>query len=111
MKLARVIALRNRKTIYRDGDRCVKAFDADYAKSEVIGEALNQAYAEACGLHVPKVLEVTQVEGKWAIVSEYIKGKTLSQLMLEEKDGKNTTPTLNCWWICSWKCTAKPVRC
>ena len=29
----------------------------------------------------PKILEVTEVNGKWAIVSEYIKGENLEQLM------------------------------
>ena len=86
MKLDRVIALRNKKTIYRDGDRCVKVFDAEYSKADVLNEALNQARIEETGLNIPRVLEVTMVEGKWAIVSEYIKGKTLAQLMLEEED-------------------------
>ena len=30
MKLDRVIAVRNNKTIYRDGDKCVKVFNEDY---------------------------------------------------------------------------------
>ena len=41
------------------------------------------------GLKIPKVLEVTMVDGKWAIVSEYIKGKTLAQLMAEDEDKKS----------------------
>lgn len=41
MNLARVIAVRNRKTIYRDGDRCIKVFRADYSKADVLNEALN----------------------------------------------------------------------
>ena len=86
MKLDRVIALRNKKTIYRDGDRCVKVFDAEYSKADVLNEALNQARIEETGLNIPRVLEVTMVEGKWAIVTEYIKGKTLAQLMQEEED-------------------------
>ena len=88
MKLDRVIALRNKKTIYRDGDRCVKVFDAEYSKADVLNEALNQARIEETGLNIPRVLEVTMVEGKWAIVSEYIKGKTLAQLMQEDTEGE-----------------------
>lgn len=86
MKLDRVIAVRNSKTIYRDGDKCVKVFNADYSKSDVLNEALNQARIEETGLNIPKILEVTVIEGKWAIVSEYIKGKTLAQLMNETDD-------------------------
>ena len=89
MKLDRVIAVRNNKTVYRDGDKCVKVFDANYSKADVLNEALNQARIEETGLNIPKVLEVTMVDGKWAIVSEYIKGKTLARLMQEEPAKKD----------------------
>ena len=89
MNLDRVIAVRNNKTVYRDGERCVKVFNSDYSKADVLNEALNQARIEETGLHIPKVLEVGMLEGKWAIVSEYIKGKTLSQLMEEEPEKKD----------------------
>ena len=89
MKLDRVIAVRNNKTIYRDGDVCVKVFNDDYSKADVLNEALNQARIEETGLNIPKVLEVTMIDGKWAIVSEYIKGKTLAQLMAEDEDKKS----------------------
>ncbi len=89
MKLDRVIAVRNNKTIYRDGDKCVKVFNSDYSKADVLNEALNQARIEETGLNIPKVSEVTVVDGKWAIVSEYIKGKTLQQLMDEDIENKS----------------------
>ena len=89
MKLDRVIAVRNNKTIYRDGDVCVKVFNDDYSKADVLNEALNQARIEETGLNIPKVLEVTMIDGKWAIISEYIKGKTLAQLMAEDEDKKS----------------------
>ena len=89
MKLDRVIAVRNNKTVYRDGDVCVKVFNDDYSKADVLNEALNQARIEETGLNIPKVLEVTMVDGKWAIVSEYIKGKTLAQLIAEDEEKKS----------------------
>ena len=89
MKLDRVIAVRNNKTIYRDGDRCIKVFNAEYSKADILSEALNQARIEQTGINLPKVLEVTMVDGKWAIVSEYIKGKTISQLMAEDEENKS----------------------
>ena len=88
MKLDRVIAVRNNKTIYRDGDRVIKVFNKEYSKSDVLNEALNQARIEETGLNIPKVLEVTMIDGKWAIVSNYIKGKTLAQLMEEDEEKK-----------------------
>ena len=89
MKLDNIVAKRSNKVIYRDGDRLVKVFDEGYSKSEVLNEALNQARIEETGLNIPKVLEVTMLDGKWAIVSEYIKGKTLAQLMAEDEDKKS----------------------
>ena len=86
MKLDNVIAVRKNKTIYRDGDTCIKVFDENYSKADVLNEALNQARIEETGLNIPKIHEVTMVDGKWAIVSEFIGGKTLSQLMEENKD-------------------------
>ena len=83
MKLDRVIAVRNNKTIYRDGDRCVKVFNTEYSTADVLNEALNQARIEETGLSIPKVLEVTMIDGKWAIITEFIEGKTLAQLMEE----------------------------
>ncbi|MBQ8371417.1 MAG: phosphotransferase [Clostridia bacterium] len=89
MKLDRVIAVRNNKTVYRDGDRCIKVFNKEYSKADVLNEALNQARIEETGLNIPRILEVTMIEGKWAIVSEFIKGKTLAQLMEAEPEKKN----------------------
>lgn len=89
MKLDKIIAVRNDKTIYRDGDRCIKVFNEDFSKADVLNEALNQARIEETGLNIPRVLEVTVVEGKWAIVSEFIEGKTLAQLMSENPDKKD----------------------
>ena len=67
----RIIAVRTGKTVYRDGDTAVKVFDADYAKPDILSEALNQARVEDIGINVPKVIEVKTIDGKWAIVSEY----------------------------------------
>ena len=88
MKLDRVIAVRNSKTVYRDGENCYKVFDADYSKADVLNEALNQARVEETGLAIPKIKEVAMIDGKWAIVSEYIEGKTLDRLMQENPEKK-----------------------
>ena len=95
MNLENVIAQRKNKTIYRDGDKCIKVFDAEYSKADVLNEALNQARIEETGLNIPRVLAVTTVDGKWAIVSEYIKGKTLAQLMEEAETQEKKDEYLN----------------
>lgn len=89
MNLDRIIAVRTNKTVYRDGEYCVKVFDDDFSKVDVLNEALNQARVEETGLNVPKIIEVTKINGKWAIVSEYIQGKTLARLMEENPDKRD----------------------
>ena len=86
MKLDNVIAVRKAKKVYRDGDKCIKVFDKDYSKADVLNEALNQARIEETGLNIPKVLELTTIDGKWAIVSEFIEGVTLAELMEKNPD-------------------------
>lgn len=88
MNLDRIIAVRTSKTVYRDGDKAIKVFDDNYSKADVLNEALNQARVEETNLHVPKILEVTKVDGKWAIVSEFIAGKSLKQLIADDPDHK-----------------------
>lgn len=89
MNLDRIIAVRTNKTVYRDGEYCVKVFDDDFSNVDVLNEALNQARVEETGLNVPKIVEVTKIDGKWAIVSEYVPGKTLARLMEENPDKKD----------------------
>ncbi len=88
MKLDNVISVRTNKKIYRDGDTCIKVFDTHYSKADVLNEALNQARIEETGLNIPKILGVTLIDGQWAIISEFIEGKTLSQLMEENPEKK-----------------------
>lgn len=78
------IAKRSNKNVYRDGDLCYKVFAADYKKSDIFNEALNQARVEETGLFVPKIHEVKKLDdGRLAIVMDYIEGKSLAALMAE----------------------------
>ena len=52
MEHDRIIALRNNKTVFRDGDKVLKVFDGSFKESEVLSEALNQARVEETGLPV-----------------------------------------------------------
>ena len=89
MKLEKVIAVRTSKTIYRDGDHVIKVFDEGYSKADILNEALNIARVEETGLPIPGVEEVTKIDGKWAIVTDYAEGKTIAQLMAENPDKKD----------------------
>lgn len=88
MKFDNPIAVRATKTVYRDGDLAIKLFNEGYSKSDILNEALNQARVEETGLLVPKVLEVGIFDGRWAIVSEFVEGKTMAQLMSEQPEKK-----------------------
>ncbi len=83
MKLDNIIVRSNKKTLYHDGEHCIKVFDTDYSKADVLNEALNQARVEETGLNIPKIIEVSKIDGKWAITYDFIPGKTLAALMAE----------------------------
>lgn len=89
MNKENIIAKRPSKIIYREGDKTIKLFDENYSKANVLNEALNQARVEETGLKIPKLHEVTKIDGKWAIVLDYIEGKTLEELMCENPEKKN----------------------
>jgi len=86
LNLSNVIAKRADKMICRDGDVAIKVFDEHFSKADVLNEALNQARVEECALNVPKILEVTKIDGKWAIAYEFIEGKTLTEMMNENPE-------------------------
>lgn len=85
-----LICKREHKRIYKNGTEKLKMFDDVYPESDIMNEALNQMRAaEAVVLeriHVPKVLEVAIIDGDWTIVSEYIEGKTILELMNENPE-------------------------
>ncbi len=83
------IAQRKYKTVYRDNDKTIKLFVEDYSKADILNEALNNARVEETGLNIPKLLEVTKIENRWALVFEHIEGETLEELMQKNPDKKD----------------------
>lgn len=90
MNFENIIAVGRNKTIYRDGNRCIKLFDEHFSKADVLNEALNHARVEETGLRIPRLLEVTRIDGCWAIIMEHIPGKTLEQLMVDHPEKMQT---------------------
>lgn len=85
------IVERKTKTVYKDNDKTIKLFIENYSKADILNEALNQARVEeGTELNVPKLLEVTKIDNRWALVSEHIEGTPLDKLMSEhpEKEGE-----------------------
>lgn len=86
MNLQNMIAKRTSKAIYRDGNNVIKVFDENYSKADILNEALNLARVEETDLPIPQVVEVTKAEDKWAIVTTFIEGKTITQLMKDHPE-------------------------
>ena len=85
--LNNIIAERKNKTIYRDGDKTIKLFCENYSKADILNEALNQSRVEeGTDLYIPKLLAVTKIENRWALVSEHIEGTPLDILMAQNPD-------------------------
>lgn len=80
------IAERTTKTVYKDNNRTIKLFVPNYSKSDILNEAVNQARVEETGLNMPKLVEVTKIDDRWALVSEHIEGRTLESLMEEQPE-------------------------
>jgi tRNA A-37 threonylcarbamoyl transferase component Bud32 len=88
MNLEHVIYQNKSKIIYRDGDALIKLFlDGDlYTKANVLNEALNLARVEETGLSIPRLREVTKIDGKWAIIADFIEGESLSDLLMKQPE-------------------------
>ena len=83
MKLEKknLIVERPYKSVYKTEEGIVKIFATDHPKSAVFNEALNTVKVEETGLDIPKLKEVTQINGEWALIIENREGKTLEEMM------------------------------
>ena len=80
--LSNKIAERRTKDVYEDNGKTIKLFVENYSKADILNEALNQARVEeGTDLYMPKLLEVTKIGNRWALISEHIEGTPLDVLM------------------------------
>jgi len=87
LNLENPIMERKTKTVYRDNDKTIKLFVENYSKGNILNEALNQARVEeGTSLNIPKLVAVTKVGDRWALVSEHIEGTPLDKLMAEHPE-------------------------
>lgn len=78
------IAERKTKTVYRDGDKTIKLFVENYSKADILNEALIQSRVEEnTDLKISRLLEVSKIQDRWALVTEYVEGTPLDVLMKE----------------------------
>ena len=81
-KLDNQIAKRKTKEVYSEDGKTIKLFVENYSKADILNEALNQSRVEeATDLYMPKLLAVTMINNRWALVSEHIEGTPLDVLM------------------------------
>lgn len=83
MDLGTPIATGNTAKIYFLQNMAVKIFNETLPITESTYEANKQKFAYSCGLPVPKVIDVTEIDGKQAIIMEYIKGNTLGSMLIQ----------------------------
>lgn len=82
-----VLAKRKTKTVYKDGVHVVKLFVEDYSKANILNEALNQARVEECtDLNIPHLEQVTKIDNRWALVSEFVDGVSMEKLIAENPE-------------------------
>ena len=87
MELNNVIAQRKTKTVYKEDGKTIKLFVEDYSKANILNEALNQARVEeGTDLNIPKLIEVSKINNRWALVSEHIEGTPLNELMKQNPE-------------------------
>lgn len=85
--LNNLIAKRSTKEVYNDNGKTIKLFVENYSKADILNEALNQSRVEeGTDLYIPKLLAVTKIDNRWALVSEHINGIPLDTLMAQNPD-------------------------
>lgn len=82
MNLENPIAKGNTAEIFLYDTKVVKLFKEYLPDTESMNEAKKQKYAYSCGLSVPNVFEVTKIQNRQAIIMEYVKGKSIGDLLL-----------------------------
>jgi tRNA A-37 threonylcarbamoyl transferase component Bud32 len=71
-------------SIYLYDGKIIKLFNDYLPNTEAEYEANKQRYAHAQGLPVPYVFEVIEIDGKQAIIMEYVPGKTLGDIIFAD---------------------------
>jgi aminoglycoside phosphotransferase (APT) family kinase protein len=86
VNLGNPIAIGNTAKLYLFDNKIVKVFNEHLPHTESLNEAKKQEFAYSCGLNVPKVLEITEINGRQAIIMEYVKGQTIGNLLINNME-------------------------
>jgi aminoglycoside phosphotransferase (APT) family kinase protein len=80
--IGRLVAGGNVAEVFEWGPRVVKLYRSAAAKPTVFREAGNHAAVEALGLPVPAIWAVQQINGRWGIVFDRVRGTSFAEQML-----------------------------
>ena len=84
------ITERKTKTVYKDGQRTIKLFVENYSKADILNEALIQSRVEEnTDLKISRLQEVTKINERWALITEYVEGTPLDVLMIGHPEKQN----------------------
>lgn len=86
MNVGKQIATGNTAKIYLNDNKIFKIYKDYLPSTEAAMEAAKQRFAHSCGLSVPKVIEITKMDTNQVLIMEYIKGKTLGNLLFENPE-------------------------
>ena len=81
MNLGEPIKKGNTAEIYLHDGKVYKVFNDNLPDTEAEYEANKQKYAYSCGLPVPCVYETACINGKQVIIMEYIRGRTIGDML------------------------------
>lgn len=94
MKLDNFVASSDIYDVYESDGMAVRIYKKPEYKEKCLYAALTHARVETTlgnsFIKMPVLHEVSVIDGKWAITMDFIKGKTLQQLMDENPDKKDT---------------------
>ena len=74
------------KDFYVQDDRFYKIFDESKSVADILNEALNLARVEETGIRIPNFIELTSIDGRWALITKNVKGKNMAKLLEENPD-------------------------
>lgn len=85
MELKKLISDGDKVQVYEHDGCAVKVFkDPHEPKSVILYEALTHTRVEETGYsRIPQLEEIRKIDGRWAVVYRFIKGRTLAELMKE----------------------------
>ncbi len=75
--------------VYVENGRVVKLFKEHVPKKRVLGEALNHTIVEEANINVPALREISLIDGRWALIMDYVEGQTYNDLIFLHPNKKD----------------------